>query len=141
MLGFFLKLINFIPTKRPQDYSVQGEGVIVSLKGKILKAKNSKFLPLKEKDSISIASPKALLFVSKVIDAETIEVENPKGIEFEGKEESYKITPKIDHSKMFENCYKLLAENKVVGIFPEVSGHNCRAVRMIKPRCCRSKQE
>ena len=94
--------------------------MIVSLKGKILKGKNTRFTTLKEKDSISISSPKALILTHRVIDDTTVEVENPKGIEFEAKEEKFKIIPKLDHSQMFENCYKLLAEGKVVGIFPEV---------------------
>lgn len=120
MLKYLLKLVNFIPTRRPQDEAYQGSGKIVSVKGNTLKARDSFFTTnLGEKCTVVCGSPKSEFFVKKVIDDETLEIDNPKGIDIE-KELDFKVIPKLDQSAMFDNCWKLLAEGKVVGIFPEV---------------------
>ena len=121
VLAFFLNLVNFIPTRRPQDEAVKGIGVIESIKGNIVKAKGSEFTKsLNEKDSLSISDPKCLFFVIKIIDDQTIEVDNSKNIELEDQQLPYKIIPKLDQSKVFDNSWQLLRDGKVVGIFPEV---------------------
>lgn len=131
-LNFFLKLVNFIPTRRPQDEIFPGTGSVVSLKGDILKAKGASFTKsLTEKATVIYGSPKVELFVRKVIDDDTLEVDNSKCLEFEG-EINFRILPKVDQSKMFDNCWKLLADGKVVGIFPEGGSHDQLGLLPIK---------
>ena len=131
-LNFFLKLVNFIPTRRPQDEIYPGIGTVVSVKEGELKGKGANFTKLlTDKSTVIYGSPKVELFVKKVVDDDTLEVDNPKGIEFEG-ETSFKVLPKVDQSKMFDNCWKFLAEGKVVGIFPEGGSHDQMGLLPIK---------
>lgn len=120
LLNAFLKVVNFIPTRRPQDEIIPGAGKIVSIKGNQLKAEGSNFTRVvKEKYSIIYGTPKVEITIESVIDDQTLEISNPKDVAFEGKED-FKVMPKLDQSAMFDNCWKLLAAGKVVGIFPEV---------------------
>ena len=120
-LSFFLSLVNFIPTKRPQDEAFKGTGIIQSVSGNIVKGKGTIFTKnFKAKDTISIDDPSASFFVTKIIDDQTAEIDNSKGVEFEGKELAFKVIPKLDQSKVFDSSWQLLRDGKVVGIFPEV---------------------
>ena len=131
-LNFFLKLVNFIPTRRPQDEIYQATGQVLSVKGSILKATGANFTKnLTEKATVIYGSPKVELFVKKIVDDDTIEVDNPKAIEFSGSI-GFRILPKVDHSKMYDNCWKLLAEGQVVGIFPEGGSHDQLGLLPIK---------
>lgn len=121
-LAFFLKLVNFIPTRRPQDEAFQGAGVVVSVKGNVLKGKGTLFTQtFKEKDNIAINDPKSSFFITKVVDDQTLEIDNSKNVEFECKELNYEVIPKMDQSKVFDHSWQLLRDGKVVGIFPEVT--------------------
>jgi glycerol-3-phosphate O-acyltransferase/dihydroxyacetone phosphate acyltransferase len=121
LLSFFLKLINFIPTRRPQDEAVKGTGVLESLKGNILKGKDTLFTKdVKEKETISISEPRSSFFVIKVIDDQTLQIDNSKNVELDDQMLPYKVVPKLDQSKVFDNSWQLLRDGKVVGIFPEV---------------------
>lgn len=120
-LSFFLGFINFIATRRPQDESYKGAGVVESLEGNVLRGRGTLFRKeLKEKDTVSIINPQTLLVVNKIVDDETIEVENTKNLNFQGKKLQFEVLPKLDQSKVFDNSWRLLKEGKVVGIFPEV---------------------
>lgn len=131
-LNFFLKMVNFIPTRRPQDEIYAGAGKVVSVNGSLLKGTGANFTKtVTEKSTIIYGTPKVELFVKKVIDDETLEIDNPKSIEFSGTTE-YRVLPKVDQSKMFDNCWKLLAEGQVVGIFPEGGSHDQMGLLPIK---------
>lgn len=132
MLNFFLKLVNFIPTRRPQDEIYPGTGQVVSVKGSVLKGKGTSFhKTLTEKSTVIYGSPKVELFVKSIVDDETLEVDNSKGVEFEGAID-YRVLPKVDQAKMFDNCWKLLAQGQVVGIFPEGGSHDQLGLLPIK---------
>jgi glycerol-3-phosphate O-acyltransferase/dihydroxyacetone phosphate acyltransferase len=131
-LNFFLKLVNFIPTRRPQDEIYAGTGKITSVKGSTLKGQGTNFTKtLSEKSTVIFGSPKVELFVKKVLDDETLEIDNSKGVELEA-EVDFKVLPKVDQAKMFDNCWKLLAKGQVVGIFPEGGSHDQLGLLPIK---------
>lgn len=131
-LNFFLKLVNFIPTRRPQDEIYAGTGKIISVKGDILIGKGTSFTKtLGEKSTVIFGSPKVELFVKKVLDDETLEIDNSKSIDLEA-EVDYKVLPKVDQAKMFDNCWKKLAQGEVVGIFPEGGSHDQLGLLPIK---------
>lgn len=120
-LNFFLRNVNFIPTKRPQDEVYLGTGVIQSVAGNVLKGKGTIFTKnFNSKDTISINDLKAFFFVTKIIDDETAEIDNSKQVAFEGKELAFQVIPKLDQTKVFDSSWQLLRDGKVVGIFPEV---------------------
>ena len=143
VIGAFAKLMNLIPTRRPQDEAVNGVGKIVSVVGETLKGKGTEFTKsVGEKFTISITSPKAHYLVKKVIDDETLEVINKENLpEAEDIDQTFKITPKLDQADLFNNCNVLLADKKVVGIFPEVSSSNERAGLTIEHSFFQSKPE
>lgn len=121
MLNFFLSLVNFIPTRRPQDEIFKGQGTIKSVKGNIIKGTGTNFLKvLGEKYTIYSGLPKKTLVVNKVIDDETAEIENPENLDLSDLNENFNIMPKLDQKEVFDNSWKLLKEGKVIGIFPEV---------------------
>lgn len=131
-LNFFLKLVNFIPTRRPQDEIYEGTGKIVSLQGNVLKGEDAKFdETLTEKATVIFGSPKVELFVKKIIDSNTLEVDNSKDASL-SEPTKFRICPKVDHAKMFDNCWKLLAKGEVVGIFPEGGSHDQLGLLPIK---------
>lgn len=98
-----------------------GTGAIESVKGNVVKGNGTMFTKtLNEKDTITLSEPKSSFFVTKIVDDQTLEVDNSKGVDFEGKQLNFTIVPKLDQSKVFDNTWKLLKAGKVVGIFPEV---------------------
>ena len=54
----FLKLLNFIPTPRPQDLAKIGEGTIISIEDNTITGKDTKFTEYKEKYSIYLTNVK-----------------------------------------------------------------------------------
>lgn len=140
-MNIFLKALNFIPTRRPQDEAKKGVGSIVSLDKEHLKAVGSKFSKsVGEKFTISLNNPKCNLLVKRVIDDENLLVDNSEHSLTDGNED-YTITPKLDQKDVFDSSWKLLASNQVVGIFPEVRVLLFRGVLTIRPKLSRSKQE
>lgn len=120
-LNFFLNLINFLPTRRPQDEIIKGQGTIVKIEGNILRADGAQFTKTAgEKYTIGLTVQKKNFIVTKVIDNCTLQIENPENYTLDGASEEYTILPKIDHKVTFGAAWKLLEEGQVVGIFPEV---------------------
>lgn len=123
-LNFFMKLVKIVPTRRPQDEAVKGEGVLVQIEGNTLKGKGTKFTKsLGEKYMVSVDGIKKTVIVSRVIDDELAVLENNQGekqAKLAGGEEKYSIIPKLDQTDTFDSTWNLLKEGKVFGIFPEV---------------------
>jgi hypothetical protein len=139
-LNVFLKALNFIPTRRPQDEAKKGVGSIVSLDKEHLKAVGTKFAKtVGEKYTISLNNPKCNLLVKRVIDDENLLVDNID-LSLTNGNEDYTITPKLDQKDVFDSSWKLLGANQVVGIFPEVCRDNIREGRMTRRRSSRSRQ-
>lgn len=123
-LNFFMRMVNIVPTRRPQDEAVKGEGVIVAIEGNTLKGKGTQFTKsLGEKYSVSLDGIKKTVMVSRVIDDELAVLENNDG-EKQAKlidgSEKYTVIPKLDQKETFDSTWNLLKYGKVFGIFPEV---------------------
>lgn len=117
--------MNIIATERPQDIKFKGKGTIEKLEGKILKGKETKFKSeISEKFSIKLEAHGKTLFVLKVIDDTTLEVDNAEDIHFEDNVEDYLILPKVDQTKVYDAGWKCLSEGKVLAIFPEGGSHD-----------------
>lgn len=123
-LNFFMRLVNIVPTRRPQDEAVKGEGVIVQIEGNTLKGKGTQFTKtLGEKYMVSIDGLKKTVTVGRVIDDELAVLENNEGerqAKLASGEEKYAIIPKLDQKETFDSTWNLLKSGKVFGIFPEV---------------------
>lgn len=123
-LNFFMRMVNIVPTRRPQDEAVKGEGVIVSIEGNTLKGKGTQFTKsLGEKYSVSMDGIKKTVTVSRVIDDELAVLENNDGdkqAKLKDGEEKYTVIPKLDQKETFDSTWNLLKSGKVFGIFPEV---------------------
>lgn len=124
-LNFFMRLVNIVPTRRPQDEAVKGEGVLVQIEGNTIKGKGTQFTKtLGEKYTVSIDGIKKSVIVSRVIDDELAVLENNDGekqAKLAGGEEKYSIIPKLDQKDTFDSTWNLLKAGKVFGIFPEVN--------------------
>lgn len=145
-LNFFMRLMNIVATRRPQDEAVSGEGVIVSIEGNTLKGKGTKFTKvLGEKYMISMDGLKKTVVVNRVIDDELVVLENNEGekqARLAAGEEKFNVIPKLDQKESYDTSWSLLKAGKVFGIFPEVLvSTDSRVVLTTKPGFYRSKLE
>lgn len=124
-LKYFLAFLTVIPTERPQDLSFVGKGKVKKLSGKTLTGEGTQFQKeIIEKFTIKLCDHEKSLFVLKVIDDTTLEVDNRDNLNFDNNEEAFKVLPKVDQSGVFSAGWKCLGENKVLAIFPEGGSHD-----------------
>lgn len=132
-LNFFLRIVNFIPTRRPQDEIIKGQGVISSLDGTTLRGVDTDFTKsLGEKYTVTVSSLKKSFVVTRVMDNNTAIVENPENVKIQDSREAFTILPKLDQKEVFDKAWQLLKEGKVVGIFPEGGSHDQTGILPIK---------
>jgi glycerol-3-phosphate O-acyltransferase/dihydroxyacetone phosphate acyltransferase len=132
-IGLFARAFNSIPVVRPQDLQRPGTGTIFSKDGILLKVYgiNTKFTKeLTERCYIALPNGKSVEVASIISDNEALlkkeftidaSITQLTASDKDGKRNgsSYKITPYVDQSGMFNEVVSRLMKNKAVGIFPE----------------------
>ncbi|TPX49748.1 hypothetical protein SeLEV6574_g01305 [Synchytrium endobioticum] len=140
-VGAMARWMNSIPVDRPQDLIKTGSGTIYIEPDQPTRIKgiNTKFtVQLEPKSTLSVTGGSAE--VVEVISDTEATLKTP----FEGKDPAalkslltsrneaenqpagatYKITPFVDQSQLFKSVIERLANNGVVGIFPEGGSHD-----------------
>jgi glycerol-3-phosphate O-acyltransferase/dihydroxyacetone phosphate acyltransferase len=132
-IGLFARAFNSIPVVRPQDLQCSGTGTIFSKDDIPLKlyGVNTKFKKeLTKRCYIALPNGESVEVVSIISDNEALlknqftndaSVTQLTALDKDGKRSgsSYKITPYVDQSGMFNEVVSRLTKNKAVGIFPE----------------------
>ncbi|KAG5440323.1 hypothetical protein PCANB_001893 [Pneumocystis canis] len=133
-IGLMARLVGSIPVARPHDYLKPGTGKIILLDKSNpthIYGIGTKFtMELSRGSLIVISSDIPVLEVIEVIsDTEAVLKKEYKIFDLiptEKKDEglSFKITSKIDQSKVYNQVFKKLEEGKCIGIFPEGGSHD-----------------
>ena len=95
ILGSLITGSGAILVERPQDLARKGDGVIVEVKGKIIRGRNTKFTSLAKGELIDCKILPEMI-VTEVISDEEIKT-NTETRDFEG-EVAFKVIPKLDFS-------------------------------------------
>lgn len=135
VLRFFTQFLNVITTNRPIDFAFDGQGTITKIKEGVVEGKNTNF------DEKVVAGGGLLLSgefkerrVKEVISADKLILADT---DFEVNEEiTYKILPKTDQSVLFKNVLDALAQNEIIGIFPEGGSHDQSVLLPLKAGAC-----
>lgn len=134
IVGKCIQMANAIPLERAQDVAVAGPGAITSLKGSILRGRNTKFTTLQVGSSIECGEAGELRVVAITSDEE-VSVANEAGKEFE-KELKYKVIPKLDYNELYQHVWESLRSGSCIGIFPEGGSHDRTELLPLKAGIC-----
>lgn len=138
-LKYFLKLINFIPTERPIDHKRSGNGFIISIIKNDLIGEGTKFLTdVKVGETIKPENSRDDYIINQIISDTQLSVTSDNEHADPNLKEKVKfsIFPKIDQKKVFANVSNALAQDKVVGIFPEGGSHDQTKLLPLKAGAC-----
>eukprot|EP00405_Crypthecodinium_cohnii_P015654 CAMPEP_0206458594 /NCGR_PEP_ID=MMETSP0324_2-20121206/23664_1 /ASSEMBLY_ACC=CAM_ASM_000836 /TAXON_ID=2866 /ORGANISM="Crypthecodinium cohnii, Strain Seligo" /LENGTH=744 /DNA_ID=CAMNT_0053929965 /DNA_START=30 /DNA_END=2264 /DNA_ORIENTATION=- len=123
MVGFLARAFHCIPVSRPQDIAFSGAGLVVRDGSTTLRGEGTSFKKqLGVGFSIEISGePKPLKVKEIVSDTELVLESAASPSETPSK---YKVSPKVDQSKMFDRVYTGLKQGRCLGIFPEGGSHD-----------------
>lgn len=133
IIGDCARMLDAVPVIRPQDRAKDGPGVIksIDLKSRTIKGEKTAFQSIEQGFMITIKDVGQFALEAASSDTEMTFKELPKDddtdvnpVNNEDAGTPYKITPKIQHSEMFDEIHKKLDEGGCVGIFPEGGSHD-----------------
>mmetsp|Transcript_14791 Transcript_14791/g.24063 ORF Transcript_14791/g.24063 Transcript_14791/m.24063 type:complete len:606 (-) Transcript_14791:141-1958(-) len=132
VIGTLARAAEAVPVVRPQDLAKVGPGRFenIDLENCTITGVDTKFTEIPAGNMVGIKKVGNFVVVKAESDTKLtfrpipLDVEQPNLAAFDPKDNTYKITPKVQQSEMFNKVFDSLREGKCIGIFPEGGSHD-----------------
>lgn len=133
VVGFLGRCLGAIPVKRPQDYVIEGKGLVNLQEGarQLIGVRTEFQSQITVGDSVKFA--KNTYLVSQVISDTELELSTP-GIHTQ--DMKYTIIPKLDQTEVYTSVHEALRKRECIGIFPEGGSHDRTELLPLKAGVC-----
>lgn len=125
VVGFFAKTMHCLPVTRPQDSVKVGAGT-VKISGTKVTGNGTKFTEQVQVGALLEVNGVGKVKVKEVVSSTELVLDgdapSTKDIPKDGA--TYKVSPKVDQTSMFEKVFQGLKGGKCLGIFPEGGSHD-----------------
>lgn len=133
VVGFLGRCFGAIPVKRPQDYVIEGRGLLtVSANSTRVTGSKTDFQSqLAAGDSIKFS--KKTYIVKEVLSDTELELTTPAS---ETQDMKFTIIPKLDQTEVYTSVHEALRRRECIGIFPEGGSHDRTELLPLKAGVC-----
>jgi len=125
VVGFFAKVMHCLPVTRPQDIVYTGVGTVMDVKGGKITGKGTKFTEVQVGAILDVKGVGKLKIKEVVSETELVlDGDAPAKMDIPASGATFKVTPKLDQTSMFDRVFQGLSKGKCLGIFPEGGSHD-----------------
>lgn len=122
-IGSLARIMHCLPVTRPQDIVFKGKGMVSTDGTAALRGDDTNFLEkIIPGSSLAIDGLPKPVKVKSIV-SETLIMLEADAPASDGKR-SYKVTPKVEQSAMYDKVYRGLRNGQCLGIFPEGGSHD-----------------